>query len=81
MPFGNNSPRSIYRRLSSYVLPPILAVVGVYAIVKGEFGFSGRTFRGVEAILCGVALLAVAVGLLVLNSFRDKYVSEKYGDD
>jgi hypothetical protein len=81
MPFGSNSLRSKYRRLFSYALPPVLAVVGVYAIVKGEIGFSGRTFRGVEAILFGVALLAVAVGLLVLNSYRDKHVSEKYGDD
>ncbi|MEX2244764.1 MAG: hypothetical protein WD716_13080 [Fimbriimonadaceae bacterium] len=81
MPFGNNSLRSKHRRLFSYVLPPILAVVGVYVIVKGEIGFNGRTFRGAEAMLCGVALLAVAVGLLVLNSYRDKYVSEKYGDD
>ncbi len=60
-----------YRRLTSYLAVPALAIWGIYVAVKLEFRFNSVHVEGPLAILIGVGLFALAVLLFLLFVWRD----------
>jgi hypothetical protein len=73
MPLFNRDEHSYwsFRMLSAYLLPPVMAVYGLYCAIKMEFVLGQFRFVGPLAILAGLGLVALGVVLLVLLHLRD----------
>ena len=65
----------------AYLIPPILAVWGVYCVIKLEFNFQQWHVKGAMAVLAGLGLVAVGALFFAVNLLIDKYFFEKYGRD
>jgi hypothetical protein len=72
MPDDNTPSYWEIRRLYSYVVPPILAIWGVYSAIKMELNVGEFQVKGPMAILAGIGLVVLGAGVLALLVFRDK---------
>jgi hypothetical protein len=72
MPDDNTPSYWEIRRLYSYVVPPILAIWGVYSAIKMELNVGEFQVKGPMAMLAGIGLVVLGAGVLALLVFRDK---------
>ena len=67
--------RDRYRRLTSYLIPPVLALYGFYCAFKMEFWFGEQLHvKGPLAILAGLGMVVVAGLLFVALTYRDSWI-------
>lgn len=73
MPFFNRDEHSYwsFRMLGSYLLPPVMAVYGLYCAIKMEFVLGQYRVEGPLAIFAGLGFAVLGVVVLAALSFRD----------